>query len=79
MVLLSLGVSRLIQKLNPLGVTILLLALGDDLPVEQVERGEQGGCAVAFVVVDHGSRALFLQRQFDLVLDHTTPVKQQVW
>ncbi len=43
-----------------------LLALGDDLAIQYIERGEQRGRAVAFVVMGHGSRASLLQRQTGL-------------
>ena len=47
----------LAQELKPLGMAMPLLALGDDLSVEHLERGEQGDGAVAFVVVSHRRRA----------------------
>ena len=50
----------LAQELQPLGVTMALLALSDDLTVQHVERGEQRGRAVALVVVNGCQEPLFL-------------------
>jgi hypothetical protein len=57
------GAVDLAQELQPFRVTMARLALGDDLAVEHVERGEQRGRAVALVVMGHGRRPAFLQRQ----------------
>ncbi len=65
---LSLGVSRSIclRKLKPLGVAVALLALGDDLTVEYVERSKQGRRSIAFVVMRHGGRTALLHGQAGL-------------
>jgi len=39
----------LAQELEPLGMTVALLALGDDLAIQHVERGKQRGRAVPLV------------------------------
>jgi hypothetical protein len=51
------------QELQPLTVSVALLALADDLAIEHVERGEQRGRAIALVVVRHGGRTALLERQ----------------
>ena len=51
------------EELQPLDVRVSRLALTHDFAVEEVERGEQRGRAVALVVVRHGGRAPLLQRQ----------------
>lgn len=51
---------NLAQELQPLGVAMALLAPGDDLPVQYIERGKLRGRAVALVVVRHGGRAALL-------------------
>ena len=38
------------EELQPFGVGVALLALADDLSVKHVERSEQRGRAIAFVV-----------------------------
>ena len=58
----------LAQELQPLDVRVPRLALADDLAVKDVERGERRCGAVALVVVCHGRRAPFLQRQFGLCM-----------
>ncbi|MNL64237.1 hypothetical protein D3C87_1884310 [compost metagenome] len=47
-------------------MTVALLALGDDLAIEHVERGKQRGRAIALVIVGHGGGAPLLQRQTGL-------------
>jgi hypothetical protein len=44
-------------------VTVALHAAADDRAFEYVERGEQSGGAMAFVVVGHGAAAALLDRQ----------------
>src|SRR5438132_13615789 len=39
------------------------MAFADDLALYCLQRGEQGGCAVAFVIVGHGAAAPLLDRQ----------------
>src|ERR1035441_1529819 len=51
------------QELEPLLMAVLLLAQAVDLAIGGVERGEQGGCAVPFVVMRHGGAATLLHRQ----------------
>src|SRR6266478_8377682 len=51
----------LAQELQPLTVSVALLALADDLAIEHVERGEQRGRAFALVVVRHGGRTALLE------------------
>ena len=45
---------------------VALQALADDRAVEHVQRREQGGGAVALVVMGHGAGAAFLHRQAGL-------------
>ncbi len=52
----------LVQEANELLVSVLPHALADDLAVEHVERREQGGGAVALVVVGHGAGSALLHR-----------------
>jgi len=47
-------------------MAVPLHALADDLPFEHIERGKEGGGAVAFIVVGHGSGASLLHRQAGL-------------
>jgi hypothetical protein len=47
-------------------MTVALHALADDLTFQDIERGEESGCTVAFIVVGHGSRAALLHRQTGL-------------
>ena len=54
------------EKLEPLLMAMPLLAQAKDLAVGRVQRGEQSGRAVAFVVVGHGGAASALQRQAGL-------------
>src|ERR1017187_9689834 len=54
------------EKLEPLLVAMPLLAQAKDLAVGRIQRGKQGGSAVAFVVVRHGGAASALQRQAGL-------------
>ena len=51
------------QELQPLEVAMPLLTLGDDLTVEDVERREQRGRAVALVVMRHRRRTALLHWQ----------------
>src|SRR5712691_3115551 len=51
------------EELEELLVSVARQALADDAAVERVEGGEQGGGAVAFVVVGHRAGAAFLHRQ----------------
>ena len=48
------------KELQPLGVSVSLLALADDLVVQHVERSEQRGRAVALVVVRVAARPFFI-------------------
>ena len=57
---------NLAQEIKPFSMTVTLLATRDDRSVQRVERGEQRGGAVAFVIVRHGGRTSFLQRQSGL-------------
>ena len=52
-----------IEKADELLVPVSLHVAADDGAVEDVEGGEQRGCAVAFVVVGHRSGAARLHRQ----------------
>ena len=52
-----------VEESNELLVSVLVHALADHPAVEQVERGKQGGGAVALVVVGHGAGAALLHRQ----------------
>ena len=54
------------EKLEPLLVAMPLLAQAKDLAVGGIQSGEQGGRAVAFVVVGHSGAASALQRQAGL-------------
>src|SRR5437773_2387802 len=62
---LSLGKMRVdvIEKADELLMPVALHVATDDGAVENVEGGEQGGCAVAFVVVGHRPGAARLHRQ----------------
>jgi len=51
------------QELEKLGVAMAGQALADHRPAQHVERGEQGGGAVALVVVGHRARAALLHRE----------------
>ena len=51
------------EELQELLVPVPGQALPDHRPGEHVDRGEQRGGAVAFVVVGHGARAALLHRQ----------------
>ena len=57
---------NLAQKLQLLERRVPPLALANDLAVKSVKRGEQGGRAVALVVVCHGCRVSGLHRQTGL-------------
>src|ERR1035441_9189223 len=54
------------EKLEPLLVAAPLLAQAKDLAIGRIQRGKQGGRAVAFVVVRHSRTASALQRQAGL-------------
>ena len=54
------------QKPQPLLMAVLLLAYAVDLAIGGVERGEQGGRAVALVVMRHGLAAPLFERQAGL-------------
>src|SRR5215471_18984804 len=51
------------QELQELLVAMPKVDLADHGAVEQVERGEEGGSAVALVVMGHGPAAALLKRQ----------------
>ena len=55
-----------IEKANELLMAMLLHALPHHLAIEDIERGEQGGGAVAFVVMGHGAPFAGLDRQAGL-------------
>ena len=44
-------------------MSVSCVALADDGPLQDVERGEQGRCAVAFIVVRHRAAAALFQGQ----------------
>ena len=52
----------LAQELQLLAVAVTLLALSNDLPVEQIESREQRGRTIALVVVGHGRGTALLHR-----------------
>src|SRR5579859_4114616 len=54
------------QKLQPLMMTMPLLAQPIDLPGSSIESGKQGCSAIALVIVRHGLTATFLHRQAGL-------------
>ena len=54
------------EKLEKLLMAMLGHAASDDLAFQHVKRGEQRGCAVAFVIMRHGSGASLLHRQTGL-------------
>jgi hypothetical protein len=49
-----------VQEPDELLVPVALHAAADDLALQHVKGGEQGGCAMALVIVGHGSRASLL-------------------
>ena len=55
-----------IEKTDEFLVPVALHAAPDDLALQDVEGGEQGGGAVALVVVGHGGAASLLHRQAGL-------------
>ena len=55
-----------IEKADEFLVPVALHAASDDLAVQDVEGGEQGGGAMALVVVGHGGAASLLHRQAGL-------------
>ena len=55
-----------VQETNELLMPRALHAAPDDLAVEHIECGEQGGGAIAFVVVRHRAGPPLLQRQAGL-------------
>ena len=56
----------LLEELEPFGVGVALLALADDLAIEDIQRRKQRGRAMALVVVRHRLRPAFLERQSGL-------------
>ena len=64
-IILPAGTSRFdrLEEADELLMAVALHALADHGAVEHVERGEQGGGAVALVVVGHGAAAALLHRQ----------------
>ena len=58
----NLGVDG-VQRTNELLVPVTLRAAPNDLAVEHVKHGEQGGGAVALVVMRHRAGPAFLDRQ----------------
>src|SRR6202035_1705139 len=52
-----------VREADELLMPVPLHAAADDLALQDVEGGEQGGRAVALVVVGHGSGAALLHRQ----------------
>ena len=55
-----------VEEADELLVAVALHVAADDGAVEHVERGEQGGGAVALVVVGHGAEPALLHRQAGL-------------
>jgi hypothetical protein len=55
-----------IEEANELLMAMTLHATADDLAFQDVERGEQSGCAVALVVMGHCRAAALLHRQTGL-------------
>jgi len=55
-----------IQEADELLMSVLLSALTDDRAVKRVEGGEQGGGAVAFVIMGERAASTFLHRQAGL-------------
>jgi len=55
-----------VEEAYELLVAVALHAAADDLAVEHVQRGEQGGGAMALVVVGHGGEPTLLDRQAGL-------------
>jgi hypothetical protein len=55
-----------IEKADELLMAMALHAAADDLALEDIEGGEQGGGTVSFVIVGHGGTASFLHRQAGL-------------
>jgi hypothetical protein len=55
-----------IETANEFLVLVALHAAADDLAFQDIEGGEQGGGAVALVVVGHGGATPFLHRQTGL-------------
>ena len=66
MLLLGDGLVDQAEKLQPLLVPVALLAEAEDLAVERVEGGKQGGRAIAFIVVRHRLPPPYLQGQSGL-------------
>ena len=54
------------EKADEFLVPVALHAAADDLAFEDIEGGEQGGGAMAFVVMGHGGAAPFFHRQSGL-------------
>ena len=57
------GVDLLEEPHELLAVPVTGHAVADHLPIEHSERGEQGRCAVALVIVRHRTAPLLFQRQ----------------
>lgn len=57
------GLINQAQKLQPLLVAMLGHAIGNHFTVENVERGKQGGSAIALVIMGPGAGAPFFQGQ----------------
>jgi hypothetical protein len=55
-----------VEEADELRVAVLLHAAADDLARGHIQRGEEGGGAVANVVVGHGAAAAALERQAGL-------------
>ena len=58
----NLGVDD-VQKADEFLVPMALHIASDHRPVEHIQSGEEGRCAVAFVVVGHGAQTSFFHRQ----------------
>ena len=54
------------QELEPFLMTVFLLTQAEDFAIGGVQRGKQGGRAVALVIVRHGCAAALLHRQAGL-------------
>src|SRR5258707_3386918 len=52
-----------VQKPDELLMAMALHALADDLALKDIERREQGGDAMALVIMGHGASASLLHRQ----------------
>lgn len=54
------------QETKKLLMPVALVKVADDFALQQIERGEQGGGSIPFVVVRQGTATAFLQRQAGL-------------